>query len=46
MTRGDAPPPHATAAAPQVDVPLPDLNRVDQLLGDPAAEGPVSVFFA
>lgn len=46
MTRGGASTPHATAAALQVDVPAPDLNRFDQLLGDPAAEGPVSVFFA
>jgi transposase len=33
-------------AAPQVHVPRPDLSRFDQLLGGPAAEGPVSVFFA
>ena len=33
-------------AAPRVDVPLPDLSRFDQLLSSPAAEGPVSVFFA
>ena len=32
--------------ASQVQVPLPDLSRFDQLLSDPAAEGPVSVFFA
>ena len=35
-----------TPAAPQVDVPLPDLSRFDQLLSGPAAESPVSVFFA
>jgi hypothetical protein len=33
-------------AARQVHVPRPDLSRFDQLLGGPAAEGPVSVFFA
>ena len=32
--------------APQVDVPLPDLSRFDQLLSGPAADSPVSVFFA
>jgi transposase len=32
-------------AAPQVHVPRPDLSRFDQLLGGPAAEGPVSVSF-
>jgi transposase len=34
-----------TITTAQVDVPLPDLTHFDQLLGDPAAEGPVSVFF-
>jgi len=38
--------PADTPAAPQVHVPRPDLSRFDQLLGGPAAEGPVSVFFA
>ena len=33
-------------AATQVNVPLPDLSRFDQLLSGPAAGGPVSVFFA
>ena len=33
-------------AAPRVDVPLPDLSRFNQLLSSPAADGPVSVFFA
>jgi hypothetical protein len=33
-------------ATPRVHVPLPDLNRFNQLLSSPAAEGPVSVFFA
>jgi hypothetical protein len=35
-----------TPTAPQVNVPLPDLNRFDQLLSGLAAESPVSVFFA
>jgi len=35
-----------TPAAPQVNVPFPDLNRFDQLMSGPAAESPVSVFFA
>jgi transposase len=38
--------PTETSAAPQVNVPLPDLNRFDQLMSGPAAESPVSVFFA
>jgi hypothetical protein len=29
-----------------VDVPLPDLSRFNQLLSSPAADSPVSVFFA
>jgi hypothetical protein len=33
-------------AASRVDVPLPDLNRFNQLLSGPAAGGPVSVIFA
>jgi transposase len=33
-------------AAPRVDVPLPDLSRFNQLLSSPAADSPVSVFFA
>jgi transposase len=37
--------PAGAAAAPQVHVPRPDLGRFDQLLGGPAAEGHVSVFF-
>jgi transposase len=43
--RGEPPPPEESAA-PQVHVPRPDLSRFDQLLSAPAAEGPVSVFFA
>ena len=31
---------------PQVQVPLPDLSRFDQLLSGPATASPVSVFFA
>jgi hypothetical protein len=31
---------------PQVDVPLPDLTCFNQLLSRPAADNPVSVFFA
>ncbi len=34
-----------TPAASQVNVPLPDLSRFDQLLSGPADPGPVSVFF-
>jgi transposase len=32
--------------SPQVDVPVPDLTCFNQLLGHPAADNPVSVFFA
>jgi transposase len=45
-TRGGVPTPSEASPAPQVHVPLPDLSRFDQLLGGPAPEGPVSVFFA
>ena len=45
-TGGAAAMPADAPAAPQVHVPRPDLSRFDQLLGGPAAEGPVSVFFA
>src|SRR5512135_2561887 len=38
--------PSEAAAAPRVEVPLPDLSRFDQLLSGPGAEGPVSVIFA
>jgi transposase len=38
--------PSDQGAAPRIHVPLPDLSRFDQLLSGPAAEGPVSVFFA
>jgi transposase len=38
--------PSDQAAAPRIQVPLPDLSRFDQLLSSPVAEGPVSVFFA
>jgi transposase len=39
-------PPSESATAPSVHVPRPDLTRFDQLLCDPAADSPVSVFFA
>jgi hypothetical protein len=45
-TRGGTAPPPDPSLIPQVQVPLPDLSRFDQLLSGPAAEGPVSVFFA
>jgi transposase len=45
-TRGPSPATADAAATTQVHVPLPDLSRFDQLLSDPAPEGPVSVFFA
>jgi Mu transposase, C-terminal domain len=38
--------PSEAAAAPRVEVPLPDLSRFNQLLSGPGAEGPVSVIFA
>ena len=38
--------PSDEAAAPRVDVPLPDLSRFNQLLCSPIAEGPASVIFA
>jgi transposase len=38
--------PSDQGAAPRIQVPLPDLSRFDQLLSSPAAEEPVSVFFA
>jgi transposase len=34
------------AAAPRVDVPLPDLSRFNQLLSSPVTEGSVNVIFA
>jgi hypothetical protein len=34
------------AAAPRVDVPLPDLSRFNQLLTSPVTEGSVNVIFA
>ena len=45
-TGGGAPVPSEELTAPRVEVPLPDLNRFNLLLGGPATEGPVSVFFA
>jgi hypothetical protein len=46
ITRGGATPPPAPSVIPHVQVPLPDLSRFNQLLGDPGTEGPVGVFFA
>jgi transposase len=43
-TRGGATPPPEPSLIPHVQVPLPDLSRFDQLLSDPGAESPVSVF--
>jgi transposase len=37
--------PAEASVIPQVQVPLPDLSRFDQLLFGPPAESPVSVFF-
>ncbi len=45
-TKRPAASPFDEPVAPRVDVPLPDLNRFDQLLSSPAAGGPVSVIFA
>jgi transposase len=46
-TNREAAAPRAEAAGtPRVDVPLPDLDRFNQLLSRPADESPVSVFFA
>src|SRR5271167_3722665 len=45
-TRGGTPKPSEDCFAPQVQVPLPDLNRFNRLLNGPATEGPISVFFA
>ena len=47
LTKCDAAVPASQASdAPGVDVPLPDLNRFNQLLSSPAVDGPVSVIFA
>ncbi len=45
-TRGGATPPPEPSLIPHVQVPLPDLSRFDQLLSDPDAESPISVFSA
>jgi transposase len=42
----DAATTRADETVPRVDVPLPDLSRFNQLLSRPAADSPVSVFFA
>jgi transposase len=44
--RDSAKTPSEAPAAPCVDVPLPDLNRFNQLLSSPAVGGHVSVIFA
>jgi transposase len=44
--RPEAAPPLDELVAPRVDVPMPDLNRFNQLLSGPTTEGPVSVLFA
>jgi hypothetical protein len=45
-TKRDATTSSDEPATPRINVPLPDLSRFDQFLSGPAAEGPVSVFFA
>jgi hypothetical protein len=45
-TKREATVPSNQPAAHRVDVPLPDLSRFDQFLSGPAADSPVSVFFA
>jgi len=45
-TCGETPASWDEPSTPQVHVPLPDLNRFDQLLSRSAPEGPVSVFYA
>ncbi len=44
--RPGPPTPAGLSISTQVDVPLPDLSRFDQLLGGPPDDSPVSVFFA
>ena len=44
--RDGAATPSEVPTAPQVDVPLPDLSRFNQLLSSPPVDGPVSVIFA
>ena len=44
--RPGSPTPSEFAPHTQVDVPLPDLSRFNQLLGVPPDDSPVSVFFA
>ncbi len=45
-TCGRATTPCEASVIPQVQVPLPDLSRFNQLLSGPDVESPVSVFFA
>ena len=44
--RPGPPTPSESFTPTQVDVPLPDLSRFNQLLGGPLDDSPVSVFFA
>jgi transposase len=44
--RPGPPTPSESSTPTQVDVPLPDLSRFNQLLGGPHDDSPVSVFFA
>ena len=45
-TRPGSRTPSESSTPTQVDVPLPDLRRFNQLLSGPDDDGPVSVFFA
>jgi len=44
--RPGSPPPLESLTPTQIDVPLPDLSRFNQLLGGPGDDSPISVFFA
>jgi transposase len=44
--RPGSPPPLESPAPTQIDVPLPDLSRFNQLLGGPGDDSPISVLFA
>ena len=46
VTRGGASATAEASATPQVQVPMPDLSRYDQLLSNPSTENPISVFYA
>jgi transposase len=43
--RPGSPPPSESSPSPQVNVPLPDLSRFNQLLGGVRDDSPVSVYF-